>query len=251
MAVAAQRYAGYFTGHPYTFDQQSQYQIVPPGSNKKGIHVSKKKWTEPTVIADDCQFCVRLTDESAESRVAGYQHQLDIEILRSKVHFYRNWLEECGPNVVDKIETEEGGKKRQYGVEPSAANRRAFLAAEQDRPRITRLGLERNDGWTLKSLPIVDLPLKLKRKLCIEWNHIYTDFLKENPTVEYDFERKEFYRNMPNLEPAECCEGPRNYAYDGLIITLHNEGCSFVEPPKVPSEINEAAWIAAMGGHFA
>jgi hypothetical protein len=52
---------------------------------------------------------------------------------------------------------------------------------------------------------MVDLPLRLKRKLCIEWNHLYRDWLNEHEGAWYDFDAREFYREVdePSPSPAE------------------------------------------------
>lgn len=258
IALIAQKYAGYFIGHPYSFDQQAGWQ-VQTDPTKRGIHVEKQDWKEPVVIADDCEFCKRLTDESAESRVAGFQHQIDIEVLRVKTGYYNRWLEECGPDVVDvfeqdfQVETEGKGPTvvhMRRGRENSAANRRAFIRAEQDKPRITRGGANRPDGWIQKSLPLVDLPLRLKRKMCIEWNHVYTEYLKQNPNVIYDFECKDFFIDMPALGPSECCGGMQAYGQYGKIVTLHNEGCAIpLEQEPVLPDYGALGMIHAMFGY--
>lgn len=252
ITLIAQRYAGYFIGHPYSFDQQAGWQVqIDP--TKRGIHVEKKAWKEPVVLADDCEFCKRLTDESAESRVAGFQHQIDIEVLRVKTGFYHTWLEECGPDVVEflerdiELETEDEGSatvRVACGRENSAANRRAFIRTEQDKPRLTRSGANRPDGWMQKALPMVDLPLRLKRKMCIEWNHVYVEYLEQNPTVIYDFERKDFFMEMPELGPSECCDGMQAYGPRGKIVILHNEGCA------IPLEAVQAGALGMIHAMF-
>ena len=231
ITIIAQCYAGFFTGHPYRFDQQSQYQVVhSPASH--GIHVEKKAWKEPVVIADDCEFCQRLTDEQAISRVEGFQHQLDIEILRLKAPHYTAWLLECGPDVIDRIaHTDDIGDPVQIGLNDSALNRRSFIRTHQDVPFITAAGEPKSNGWSHKALPLVDLPLRLKRKMCIEWNHVYTDYLAENPTIIYDFKVHAFFEEKPDLPPSDCCGGKQAYTEYGGTVTLHENGCASKPTP--------------------
>lgn len=175
--LIAQRYAGYFVGHPYRAAQQR----VGPDA----IRVDwTRAWTEPAVLSDDCAFCRRMTDADVERRVAGYQHAIDIEVLRPHSLAYAEWLGTASDGLED-VTVEDGTKKR--GVNASQANRRRFI----------ELHLER---LNVRPAPMVGLPLRLKRKLCIEWNHLYRDWLRENPEVAYDFEAHEFYREAPDAE---------------------------------------------------
>ena len=80
-------------------------------------------------------------------------------------------------------------------------------------------------------MPMVDLPLRLKRKMCIEWNHVYTDFLTANPTVSYDFDSRMFLKEMPELAPLICCDGMRVWNQYDLITELHREDCDAIQTP--------------------
>src|SRR4029079_4632781 len=114
--LIAQRYAGYFVGHPYRAAQQR----VGP----EAIQVdTSKPWREPLVTSDGCGFCERLTDEEAVRRVAGYQHAIDIEVLRAYHLNYAEWLATSG---AVREEVNIAGVVRNRGVSSSPQNRRQF-----------------------------------------------------------------------------------------------------------------------------
>jgi len=176
----AQRYAGYFIGHPYRQDQQD--------STPAAFHISRAPWREPPVISDHCLFCQHMTDLDVLRRVAGFQHQLDIEACRNKGQHYAKWVESGYPRVPEP------------GIIPgshSAANLRRFVELFQDSPVPARAGAWARealpDGWRTRPLPLVALPHRLKRKLCIEWNALLLDWMVRE-RLSYDFELREFYR---------------------------------------------------------
>ena len=166
IALAAQMYAGYLVGHPY---RAAQFPA------DRAVTVDKSKpWREPATVPDDCVFCVRMTDEDVLRRVAGFQGQIDKEVLRAKSKHYMKW-----------IGTGEGVPAPEEGYE-SDVNRRTFVLLRQN-VRTEK----RPKGWREKPFPLVDLPMRLKRKLCITCNHIYVDWMRENE-LEYDFETRQF-----------------------------------------------------------
>jgi hypothetical protein len=198
--LVAQRYAGYFVGHPYRAAQQR----VGPGA----IQVDRSRpWREPAVVSDDCEFCRRLTDDEAERRVAGYQHAIDIEVLRPHALAYAEWLGSDAPVVVEEVNI--AGVVKRRGVGASQANRRKFIETH-------------GDVMDVKPLPLIDLPLRLKRKLCIEWNHLYRDWLREHPDIQYDFATRTFYRDVPAPDdeaPVQPKEWWHGYAPDSPLWT--------------------------------
>ncbi len=179
--LLAQRYAGALVGHPYRAGQQ----------RVDALTIERRRWKEPAVVADDCIFCVRLTDEEAERRVLGFQFQMDIEATRTKSYHFQTWIESDSPDVPDPKVFE--------GVKASQANLRRFVELFQDVKTD-----ERPNGWKTRPFPLVDLPMRLKRKLCIEWNHIYTKWMEETDT-QYDFEQHIFFREgeVPEMEEEE------------------------------------------------
>jgi hypothetical protein len=194
--LIAQRYAGYFVGHPYRAGQQR----TGPGA----IQVDRTKpWREPAVVADDCAFCSRLSDDEAIRRIAGYQHAIDIEVLRARAASFADWLNVAGTDVPEVETTVVAGQTVRRGVTNSAANRRAFL--ETHAPEFETM-----------SLSMIELPLRLKRKLCIEWNHLYRSWLDEHQDTWYDFDDREFYREI--AEPQEQVpEQPKEWwSYSGF-----------------------------------
>jgi hypothetical protein len=182
--LIAQHYAGFLVGHPYRNDAQSWIITVD----------RKHRWKEPAQVADECIFCVRLTDDEAVRRVAGYQHQLDIESTRGKGRHYDSWINSGDERIPEPSN----------GVwSHSAANLRRFVELFQDVPRPER---SQPLGWRTRPFPMIDLPLRLKRKLCIEWNHVYLRWMQETG-VQYDFSEHQFYRDEeePEFDPAEGC----------------------------------------------
>lgn len=177
--LLAQKYAGALVGHPYRAGQQ----------RVDALTIERRRWKEPAVVADDCIFCVRLTDEEAERRIRGFQHQMDIESTRSKTTYFLDWLESGSPDVPDPLAD-------RY-TKPTQENIRRFVELFQD-VRTEK----RPNGWNTRPFPLVDLPLRLKRKLCIEWNHIYTKWMAGTDT-QYDFEERIFFREGEEGEIAE------------------------------------------------
>ncbi len=172
--LAAQRYAGYLVGHSYRNAQQSTT-----------VTVSPLPWREPVVVADDCIFCVRMTDEEAVERVLGFQFAVDKESIGTKYMYLNRWVRSDSPDVPEP-----------HIPNGSRRNMRKFCELFADMPTE-----KRPNGWKLRPLPFCTLPLRLQRKLCIEWNHIYLVWMQEND-LQYDFEKHEFWREVPDREPA-------------------------------------------------
>jgi len=172
--LLAQYYAGYFVGHPY---RQAQQRVGPDA-----ITVDRSKpWVEPNVLRDDCLFCERLTDEEAIRRVAGYQQAIDVEVLSARQAMYLMWLEKPVENevpVTTEVLIADGYVLK--GIVANAENRRAYIERFPDQ-------------FDVKPFPMVSLPLRLKRKLCIEWNHLYTAWMAETG-CQYDWEKREFFK---------------------------------------------------------
>ncbi len=179
--LLAQSYAGFFLGHPYRAVQQR--------TGPDAIQVNRDRpWREPAVLSDDCDFCRRLTDAEAARRVAGYQHAIDIEVLRARADLYTAWLNSGSPEIPEIEEVTVAGVVRRRGITISGANRRRFIELYADK-------------FEVGALSLVELPLRLKRKLCIEWNHLYRDWLLENPDTQYDFSEREFFREVGAAAP--------------------------------------------------
>lgn len=167
--LLAQYYAGYLVGHPYRNEQQTVVITVD----------HDLEWKEPAVVADGCLFCAKLTDETAIKRIAGYQWQLDMEATRGKVTHYSVWVQSDDPRIPSPVD---------YGWGSNAANLREFVELFQN-----DTSERRPDGWRTRPFPLVDLPLRLKRKLCVEWNHLLLNWMFDED-LDYDFETREFYR---------------------------------------------------------
>ncbi len=194
--LVAQTYAGFFVGHPYRAGQQR----TGPGA----VQVDRsKRWREPAVVADACDFCSHLSDDDAARRIAGYQHAIDIEVLRARAASFADWLSVAGPDVPETEQTEVAGENVRRGVTNSAANRRAFLETHAQE-------------FDVQALSMIELPLRLKRKLCIEWNHLYKDWLEEHADTWYDFDEHEFYREIEEQSTPAPEQAKEWWAYSGL-----------------------------------
>jgi hypothetical protein len=176
--LVAQKYAGHFVGHPYRAAQQ---RVGPDAISVDRTCV----WREPEIVRDGCEFCQRLTDEEAERRVAGYQHAIDIEAIRPYAALYTAWLATCPDAIAEEIVVE--GRKLRRGVMDDSRNRRRFLEDH---------ALQMQHA----AIPLVDLPLRLKRKLCIEWNHLYVEWMARTPGLRYDHATREFFREAEEAE---------------------------------------------------
>lgn len=170
-ALAAQQYAGWFYGHPV---QTDQYPEAIAGS----VHVDESKpWREPNEVSDDCLFCERLTDEEAERRVLAFQAAIDKECVNRFYTHYHKW-------------------RSVNNLSDSAPTRRRYVEEFVDAPPTEVSDYRALDerGWLMKPLPMHELPLRLKRKLCIAWNHIYLDWMASyDPPLLYDFDSGQFY----------------------------------------------------------
>lgn len=209
-ALIAQKYAGYLVGHPV---RAARYTVPLPGS----VDVdATRPWVEPSPVQDSCLFCRQLTDEEAERRVLGFQAAIDKEVLARKWGHLQHWLasapEDEIPTVIylddpSSIELPDGTTKsvRQRNIGAMTGdfrNRRKFVELNQYRqrgPGTSLSGAPRPYGWQTKSANIAGMPLRIKRKMCIEWNHVYARWTQE-AGVNYDFEMHEFFRNIDALD---------------------------------------------------
>lgn len=127
-ALVAQKYAGYFYGHPTRAGQHGT-----PDNRRVFIDTSQP-WEDPIVFPDDCEYCQYLTEERIISRVDGFMESVDIEIL---------------------------------------------------------------GGQATEALNLRLLPLYLKKRLCIEWNHLLRDYVDSNEYLSYDFEKRQLVLTQP------------------------------------------------------
>lgn len=197
--LIAQRYAGYFPGHP--FRQVQMTQIIDMDT--------RRKWREPQVVADDCIFCQRMTDEDVVRRMEGYQHQIDIECTRGRVGLFNLW-------ALKKYGREEDSPKPGFAPRPG-------LAWPSTPERLRAFVEDTGSSWgdepsKPRPMPMVDLPLRLKRKLCIEWNHLYLDWM-EKENVKYDFDSRMFFRESEQPAPPE--QSDDSWPYAAMVMGVH------------------------------
>lgn len=207
-ALVAQTYAGFLVGHPVRAERYT-YPITQPGAVTVDYN---HPWVEPNPVQDDCMFCQRLNDAEAERRVFGFQAAIDKEVLARKWEHLSNWCREADEDEIPNVffmapratQASDGRtimvpQRDVSKMSGDFENRRCFIELRQHEPRVTRFGEPRPDGWRLKSAPIVRLPLRLKRKMCIDWNHVYARWMAEKG-LSYDFEKREFFKDVQSLE---------------------------------------------------
>ncbi len=166
-ALIAQRYAGFFTGHP---THAGQYGTSESG---KVFVETDKAWTEPLVFEDGCEFCQITSDDRVRERILGFQAAINIETQGAKSLHLARWMNSGDPRVPNP------------GTVMTKANRRAFAELFQDVPTARR-----PDGWRLKPVDLTKLPFHLQKRLCIEWNHALRAWLGGQEALEYDFESR-------------------------------------------------------------
>jgi hypothetical protein len=115
----AQQFAGYFWGKNVTAGQMKTVSTDERGEKDSSVVMTDETWVEPIELVDDCPMCQRMTDESVEERVEGFQWEINKE------------------------------------------------------------------SRSLKPLPLNTLPHRLKLTLCVMWNHVVRDWLKEDPRYCY------------------------------------------------------------------
>ena len=212
-AMVAQTYAGFLVGHPV---RAARYTTPLPGSVDIDF---TRPFVEPNPLPDDCIFCQRLTDDDAVRRVFGFQAAIDKEVLARKWKYLSEWVSfapaEDIPTFIEKeaaidVEMPDGSVKpvRQRDVSAMSAdfaNRRKFIEQNQYVPRPAHQNQygtvmpEKPRGWATKAAPIVSLPLRIKRKMCIDWNHVYTRWMATEG-LTYDFDKREFYKEIEDLQ---------------------------------------------------
>ena len=209
-AMVAQTYAGFLVGHPV---RAARYTTPLHGS----VQIDNTRpWVEPNPVQDDCLFCVRLDDAEAERRILGFQAAIDKEVLARKWTYLSHWVANAPVEDIPFVEWNEevvpifshDGQdsstttvrtRNLTAMASNFANRRRFIENEQYKPRLTRSGQSRPDGWNTKAASIVGFPLRLKRKMCIDWNHVLTRWMAADG-CQYDFEKREFYKDIESLE---------------------------------------------------
>jgi len=212
-ALAAQKYAGYFYGHP---TRAGQYGTSDSG---KVFVDYDKPWEEPLVFEDGCEFCEVMTDERVEERILGFQRAIDKEVIGQKYQHFNVWIASGDPRVPEPFHAWD-----------SPANMRAFCELFEDDPTEKRPA-----GWLHRALNLTLLPPHLKRRLCIEWNHLLRDWLIANPVFEYDMERREIV-TKPTLrdEDTLAADPEENQA----LLELRDEDRTFASAGAVDDGLN-------------
>lgn len=144
-----QRYVGYFHGKEVVIENTF-------GAIRATL--GKKAWREPHVVRDDCEFCQKMTDESVRKRIMAFQYAMDLEVTRNN-----NLL----PGYPDR---------RDFPVfDPGAW----FEAVDKWYEKFK----QRDDRRPLLAYPLHELPLRIQRKICIEWNHIWKRWIDKKPEL--------------------------------------------------------------------
>ncbi len=161
MTEMAQKMVGYFTGKDVRVKQMGGIKTTERGEVDLTTEVSNVDWTPPFEVADECVFCLKMTDESVMDRVAGFQWALDKEVAGR----FGAGLGKATttPKHYEHDDTHE--QRQEYHDQ--------LVAFYAEHPLLFGV------------IPLIDLPLELKRTLCIQWNHIVRDHLKADPRFIY------------------------------------------------------------------
>ena len=75
----AQEFVGYFYGKHVTAEQMRNVVTDERGGRDDSVKLTDDVWVEPIELVDDCPMCERMTDESVEARVDGFQWEINKE----------------------------------------------------------------------------------------------------------------------------------------------------------------------------
>lgn len=220
----AQEFVGYFYGKHVTSEQMRNIGTDERGDYDSSVKLTDSEWVEPFDIEDDCPMCQRMTDRSVEERVAGFQWELDKE---SQSRTAQNG----GPRHADYDMTPEGRAEYHAAVD-------AHLAAHPQ-------------NW--RPFPLIKLPHRLKRLLCIRWNHVVRDWLTEDPRYSYKdghyyviwVERIGGYDQRPTRSDSY---GSSDMGYYAAAMAAY-QGIAYTPPPPPPAdeEIDERnIWLGGL-----
>ncbi len=180
--AVAQTYAGYLVGHPI---RAARYTTPLKGSVQIDWNTP---WAEPNPMQDTCVFCLLLNDFSVEKRVAGFQAAIDKEVLATKRLYFDKWVAATGlPPFGDETQKHAAWRVfiREHQYKSIPAHQGQWGSWKPEKP----------GGWSTKAADLTSLPLRLKRKMVIGWNHCYTKWM-EKEGLSYDFDAHEFYRDL-------------------------------------------------------
>ena len=221
MAEAAQHMVGYFTGRKVTVGQMGVLKYTDRGEMDTSVEVGDT-WTETFELADDCVFCSEMTDESVKDRVAGFQWALDKEVANR-----------FGAGLGYPEETPENPPLH-YSHDDKDAGRREYH--------------EELKAWyvehpmLLKVIPLIDLPLNLKRTLCIQWNHIVLEHLKVEPRFVRRHEDGQYFWMNVVVEKGDA---HLNSILPSIVTRSNPKG----RPMTVSFDMDLAAYGAWFGLH--
>ncbi len=196
IVAVAQKYVGYFHGREV---------IADPSVWSFRMRVGGK-WREPTVVRDDCVFCRNMTDDDVRKRIIYFQLSWEIEVCRA------NQTLPGYPHRMDYPILEPG--KWHEAVE-----------------RWYQEFKERDSRLPVLSYRFDLLPLRIQRKICIEWNHVWLRWLEKQPelavflTRDYGFTHSASDEQHVRERVAEDID---------TVLDLANEIQSGGEAPESP-----------------
>lgn len=150
LVLAAQRYVGYFYGEYVRATQMHPNTRIEDGVvTDPSVHLTGEEWVEPFEPGDECKFCQRMTDQSIEDRVEAFQWELDKESHHHPPQFAEpGWRQAHAQEIARNVETVRASGRSDTGI------------------------------WA--PFDLTALPTRLKRSLCIEWNHIWRGWERED-----------------------------------------------------------------------
>lgn len=157
----AQRFTGYFFGHPIHAHQMEPIAYGHDNAEAwrdSSVTIGDEPWEPPFDTTDDCQFCLKMTDDSIRERLAAYQWAIDKEVY--------------------------GFNTSRVGRDYPDYGKASYTRRMQHHQEREEWLAENPNG--LRAVNLLLLPFELQRMLVIRWNHIVRDFLNEDPRYVYD-----------------------------------------------------------------
>lgn len=192
ISAVTQEFIGYFHGNSVSSGQMATLEFDAFGNvHDPSVQVhAGQVWVEPFELPDDCVFCQRTTPERVRERIDGFQWAMDKEVSCSvqynMVHGYPQYM--------------IGGQPGEW--EKRAAYRKEQIEWESEHP----------EG--LHSYYLFDLPEHLQQVLVTKWNHVWRDWIAEDPRYTWR-DGELWFLAAPEARRAGF-DSPTSYSFDDV-----------------------------------
>lgn len=182
-------------------------------------------WREPFEAPDDCKFCAATTDERIRERIDGMQWAMDKELAVTVPYTV--------PQDVDLL-----SYPHDYSTPANWPERQAFRARQ--------VAWEREHPNALHAYYLHDLPWHLQRTLVTQWNHIWRDWLAEDPAYDWHDGALRLLHNSKigtgkKFDFPARVQTTRIYAYEDLPGIEEKIGVSYKREDDYPEATLEEA----------